>query len=309
MPARFVIINPAAGGLQASDVRLDIARRVAATNADCTVVETSAPGHAQVLAREHATRAEMIVVVGGDGTANEAANGILESSRPERPIALVPLGTGNDFARALGITDRDVAVRAMAEGHVRSVDVLRVDLLDQSQTARERRYALIYAAVGFPAEVVEVVGPWTKKLLGSKRCYTFGSLVALLRRRGFEAVISSQGMEWAGAFRMVWAANIDELAGGTMQLSPGADCGDGKMEIGALDAVGRLTLLRTLSAILSGGTHLGMSHVRYTSGTDLRVNTPLPQPIVIDGELWGHSPFSVSVTMKLHVVVPSLTTE
>ncbi len=304
-PAGLVIINPAAGALHASHVRRDIARRIAAIT-DSTVVETSGPGHAQELAREHAPRVDRIVVVGGDGTANEAANGILESACPERPIALVPLGTGNDFARALGHTDPDVALRAISDGRVRSVDVLSVDRLVQHESAPARRYALIYVGIGFPADVVEAVGPWTKKLLGSKRCYTFGSLVAILRRRVFEAALSGEGLERTGAFNMIWVSNIAELAGKTMHLSPGANFDDGRMEIGALDAVGRLTLLRTLSGILSGGTHVGMQHVRYTSGTDLRVNTPVPQPMIIDGELWGRSPYRVSVgTTRLHVVVPS----
>ena len=141
------IVNRAAGS-GAAGRRWPAAERLLAERAGAVrTYYTKGPGHATELARELADAA-LIVVVGGDGTLNEVVNG------GARRMAVLPLGSGGDFARTIGTRTVESAVDAIAGGRWRRVDVWRAAFAGGS------RLFLNAAGFGMAGEVAREASRW-----------------------------------------------------------------------------------------------------------------------------------------------------
>ncbi len=142
-----VILNPAASGGRGGRLRPKVEAGLARRKIPFTLFRSEGPGHAEALAREAVLDgAELILVVGGDGTIHEVANGLLKGEAKCPPIAVVPVGTGNDFYRMVsGSRSIGGALDALLDGEVRDFDVGRVRfdgvrfLFRQSPGCRDRR--------------------------------------------------------------------------------------------------------------------------------------------------------------------------
>jgi len=122
MARTFVIVNPAAGSVKDVDGLVERIRRLP----DVEVCITAKPGAAiQSTRRALRKGCEMVVAAGGDGTLNEVVNGLREDASAV-VVGLIPLGTGNDFARTLGLpTNIDEAIALLLAGHTRAIDLVR----------------------------------------------------------------------------------------------------------------------------------------------------------------------------------------
>jgi len=134
-----IILNPSAG--KARDPDDIVARLAQLPNAEIRL--TTKPGSAARFARTALRNGrELIVAAGGDGTLNEVVNGIGENPGEIR-VGLIPLGTGNDFGRSIGVPpDVDTAIDLIRAGNTRAVDLVRV-------TSDEVRYFVNVSAGGF----------------------------------------------------------------------------------------------------------------------------------------------------------------
>lgn len=173
MPPRFLIVlNPAARGGRNRHLRpaLDAALRDAGLDAE--VVETAGPGDAERLARA-ASPERVVTVAGGDGTVHEVVNGLAEGGAA---LAVLPLGTGNDFVRALGVPARLAdALAALASARPVPVDLGEVRWEEAGGGAvRERRFANCLG-MGFDAHAAHLAGE--TKWIGGRAAY----LAAVLR--------------------------------------------------------------------------------------------------------------------------------
>ena len=171
MPARvLVIFNPAARGGRNRALRpaLDAALRDAGL--DTRVAETAGAGDAERLART--SDAEVVVAAGGDGTVHEVVNGLAESAAV---LGVLPLGTGNDFAGALGVpAGLAAAARALARSRPVPIDLGHVGWEEADGTARERRFANCLG-MGFDAHAAHLAAE--TKWIGGRASY----LAAVLR--------------------------------------------------------------------------------------------------------------------------------
>ncbi|HEU5321758.1 MAG TPA: YegS/Rv2252/BmrU family lipid kinase, partial [Methylomirabilota bacterium] len=193
MPQRvFVILNPAAGKGRARRAwgTVGPALRDAGLAFDDVVEER--PQLAVGLARDAARAGyDVITAVGGDGTIHEAVNGIMTSGVPRQPaLAIIPGGTGNDFARGVGIPrDPLTAGRLLLNGARRRVDIGSVN----------ERYFVGIAGVGFDAEVAARVNEWPK-WFGGTAVYVAAILTMLATYRCAPTRIAVDGRE--ESFRM-----------------------------------------------------------------------------------------------------------
>lgn len=125
-----LLVNPAAGRGRGARVAAEAVRAARRAWPDVECCRTGAPGDGVRLAAQAATAGALrVLVVGGDGSVHEAANGLLSAGVPELPpLGVVPVGTGNDFARAVGTTRLQpaAAVAALAAGRVARFDAGRV---------------------------------------------------------------------------------------------------------------------------------------------------------------------------------------
>jgi diacylglycerol kinase (ATP) len=267
-----LIVNPAAGrgGIHAALPNLRAAfsaRGITAT------YETSAPGEQEELA-ERAIRAGVrtIVAVGGDGTCSGIANAILRSAAPCR-LAVVPVGTGNDFAKMLGVNGYapEQIADLVARGEATRIDVGLAD----------GYHFLNSCGFGFDASVLEASN--RVRFLKGDAVYIYAALGQLFTYRGIE--VSANGVPGMkrGRMLMVTVSNGRWL-GGAFNIAPHASVLDGRLDacfFGDSNVVERVKLF--VGAMR--GTHIGMPSVSAAALQQLSLTFPSSPSMEMDGEL------------------------
>jgi YegS/Rv2252/BmrU family lipid kinase len=179
------------------------------------------PGDAEALAGELAAEVDVLLVFGGDGTVHEVVNGLpLPAAQDGPAVGLLPAGTGNDLARALGLPPEPVAAAlALVDGRPRPVDLL---------DCGDRRAANGINA-GFAAAATEVLSRRAKRMLGPA-AYVVGGLRAGLRPPAWPARVEVDGRVVDGEALAVVVGNGGSFGGGQWLL-PDADLGDGLLDV------------------------------------------------------------------------------
>jgi diacylglycerol kinase (ATP) len=217
--------------------------------------------------------------MGGDGTLHEVVNGILRG-RPHGPppLAVVPVGTANIFARALGLpTDPLAAARLLLQGSRRRIDVGQ---------ANDRYFATI-AGAGFDAAVVRAARQLPRWIEGKRRHVAAG-LAALATYHPVETRLWIDGQPQTTPLFLLAAANTDWYGGG-VHIAPHARVDDGRLSLVYCGAVGRLEAVGLALQTFSG-RHLQHQKVKHTHAIEIRVDSELPLPVHADGEDIGSTP-------------------
>jgi diacylglycerol kinase (ATP) len=280
----LVVVNPISGrgrALRAAE------RFLAAFRAEGGVAEevrTSAAGEGtRRAAGARAAGFDAVVAVGGDGTVNEVLNGLEGSGIP---VAILATGTANVLARDLGIPfDPAAAARVAATGRPRVIDVG-----EARSTAGERRF-LCCAGVGFDGAVVRGVAEarkarlgfrgWVRPLWREIRDYDFPSL---------RVTVDGAASPAATLAVVCNTANY----GGLFTLVPGADPGDGALDVFLLDARRRRSFFRYLWGAWRG-TLPGQRDAATSRGRAVRIEADRPVPVQVDGDPFGTTPLDVSI--------------
>ncbi|HIM23099.1 MAG TPA: diacylglycerol kinase family lipid kinase [Verrucomicrobia bacterium] len=299
----LLIANPAAGRRQ-GEQRLAVARtQLEALGHAVTAALTESAGHATRLAKSNAPDFEIVAALGGDGTVNEVANGLMAVELGERPaLATLPVGTGNDVALTFGLAHFESAIDALANGGTRTLDVIRVQLMRDGEPVT--RHALLFVAAGFAAEVIRKTGPRVKRLFGRRFSYSVGLFRALASFRAPEFSVKWDGGEKRGRMFQVCAGNTEFGAGGVMRISPGARPDDGLLNISLVGALGRLQIVRRFPSILSG-RYVKDERVDYFTGKRLEIDAVPPAEIQADGDIIGTTPAAIELLPgALRLVTP-----
>jgi lipid kinase YegS len=215
---------------------------------------------------------DVVAAAGGDGTVNEVVNGLV-ASRSGTALAIVPLGTANDFAKGLGIPeDVGSALRVAAEGTARPVDIARVN----------RRCFINVSTGGFGAATSQSAGRGLKKHLGGLS-YILNGAKKMRDFRVRSAVFRVDGdIVHAGAFVFFAVGNARQTGGGT-PLTPLARTGDGRLDIVLVHGMSRLQFVYLVPR-LRAGTHLDSPHVSYYRTDDFTVEPHESVVVNADGE-------------------------
>jgi len=248
------ILNPRAG--VAARHALAAVRRGRPSWSDLEVLVTTKPGDAQALASEAARAGvELLLSVGGDGTANEVAQGLLGSSTA---LGIVPVGSGNGLARCLRIPlDPAQALAALEQGGTRSIDV---------GTANGRPF-LNVGGVGFDA----VVGADFQAAGRSGRrrgilSYVLLSLFRIARYRAEPLRLEADGASHDLRPFLVCLANGPQYGGGAV-IAPGAKLDDGRLDIVVIADVPRPHLLINIPRLFSGRLDRSRLYRRLVAGS------------------------------------------
>ena len=294
----FIIVNPAAGRGRARKTWESTVRPMLRSGGlPFEEVYEERPGAAVPLAEQAAREGYSVVtVVGGDGTVHEALNGLLNAPVATRPaLAVIPGGTGNDFARGVGLPkDMIAAARLLLDGaQRRRVDVGKVN---------DRYYGTI-SGVGFDAEVAAEVNRWPKWVAGTV-VYTAGILKKLITYRCAPARITIDGELLELSLFLLAAANTSWYAGG-MYMAPHARPDDGQLEVILARDFTKMETLQVLPKVFSGG-HLAHPKVSHRPGVEIRVESDVPLAIHADGETVGRVPAVFRAQPQaLEVLVPA----
>lgn len=285
MRRAVLIVNPAAGGGRTAKSWRAAQRALIDAGFDTQAQLTDAPGHATTLAEDAArSGADVVVAMGGDGTAFEVANGLLRTSSPP-PLGLIQTGTGRDLSRVLRLPRGiEAQARLVAEAEPLSFDVGWCEY--EAASGRQRAAFLLLGGAGFSAQVVERSVRWKRYT----RSLTY-FLAALAEWWSASAVSAQTTID--GASEQLRVLDVQLLnapwVGGGMHLAPGADPQDGRLEALITLEQNRWRLLNLLLRLYSG-KHIGRRGVRYLKVERLRVEPTPALTVALDGETVGHTP-------------------
>ena len=288
-----VILNP---GAREGGERERLAEALAGLR-ETEVLESRGPGDVAKLARQAAGGgAETIVAAGGDGTVNEVLNAIAPDFERVR-LGILPMGTGNDLARSLGIpAELEAAISILAAGRGRRLDVVRMEL------PAATRLFLNASAGGFSGDVGDKLTPEVKETWGPF-AYLRSALEALPERCDYRAEILCDGERLSLQAFNVAVANARFIAGG-IPIAPRAELDDGLLDLVVVTTC-RGPQLMAVGAKILRGTHLDEDDERilYRRARRVEIRCDPPMTFNADGEALGEDPVRYEVLPRALVVV------
>ncbi len=278
MDKPYIIFNPKAGSARH---RKDVRARLKKLQ-PIALRTTCRKGEAEKWAK-HAlgSEARLIIVAGGDGTLNEVVNG-LGSSVHRMHIGILPLGTGNDFARTLGLPSKmEDNIDILHFGKTRRIDLVRVN-------SKRSRYFINVSAGGFSGMVDEKMTPRIKRIWGPF-AYVRGAAAALPNLHAYKTTIVLDDRErFSLELYNVVVANGRFVAGG-LPIAPTADPGDGKLDVVLIPKLGPGEMA-LLAAQIVLGKHLSSSATILRQAKKVAVRSRPAMYFNVDGELVGNAP-------------------
>jgi diacylglycerol kinase (ATP) len=222
--------------------------------------------------------ARIVAALGGDGTASLAANGILGTGAA---LAALPAGTGDDFAKAIGVGKLDTAVELLANPKIVDLDVIEVT------TGADKRSFVNIAGAGFDSEVNETANGM-KVNLGATGTYIVALLKTLSRYSpaAFTIQVDDERMELDA---MLVEVGSGRWTGGGMKVLPNAVMNDGLLDVCIVEALSKPAFLRAFPRVFVG-SHTTHPKVRMWTGTRVQVEADRRVLVYADGELVGSLP-------------------
>ena len=240
------------------------------------------PTHAIELAREAAEEGyELIIAAGGDGTIHEIVNGVMQVAPERRPrVGVVPLGSGNDFAHAIGMNPNPgMALRQIFTGQSRRIDIGKIE--DQSGRCE---YCDNTIGIGFDATVT--IRTHTLPIVrGFMMYFTAVMQTIILNHEAPRLQITSDTESWEEDTIMLVVCNGPREGGGFM-VAPEAVVDDGVFHYAAIRKVSRPMLLRLVPEVMNG-THGKFSETRMGTLRQFQLQSDTPLRIHIDGEVFA----------------------
>lgn len=280
-----LVVNPCAGRGSGARLAPEVVRELRRLGVDAEMRLTARPRHAiELVAAAVADGANEVLVAGGDGTIFEAVNGLLAKGPTPCALGIIPIGTGNDFVKMLGLTDWRVACARIATGQTRAVDIGRCG----------KHYFANGVGVGFDAQVAHLANGigW----LSGTPVYA----LALLRILAFDyrrphLRITHDGGEFDQPVTLVAIAN-GRCYGGAFHVAPNASLDDGLLELVVAEGLSRTRVLGLLPRVLKG-THLDHPAVIALRSRHVHIDASTPVVVHADGEILDLNATTVDVEL------------
>ena len=293
MKKAMFIFNPSAGKEQASEYSEQVQFTLEGMGYSVDVRETEKKHDATNFAREACQKHyDFVVAMGGDGTINEAVSGLAEQDH--QPLfSLIPLGTVNDFARALNISlDPPEAIEALKKGTEKWVDIAKVG----------EQYFMNILAIGQIAESTYEVSPEQKTKLGAL-AYFIEGVKALTTDTEVQFKIEHDQGLWTGEAKLVLVA-LTNSVGGFEKLAPDALTDDGLLHVYVVENAALPAFIRIAGAVLRGKLEEDPA-VEVIHTTKVNIQTSEPLSSNIDGDEGCSTPFLIEVLPRhIRALVP-----
>ena len=289
-----VILNPNAGSVdETSELE-----RMLGDLPDTSVLLTESAGDAERLAREAVLGgAELVVAAGGDGTLNEIVNGLSEDFG-QAALGLIPLGTGNDFARSIGLPDLEVALAALKAKRLRAVDVARASIGSGGETCR---CFLNMSAGGFSGEVSERASD--AKDRWGPLAYMRAAIGALPELKSFLTTIVLNGAETLRLETYNIVISNGRYVASGIPAAPRAVLDDGLLDV-MISPAATLPQLAVLVPAVLLGRHMESDLLLFRRATRIEIDCDPPMAFNVDGEMMseGKARFEI-LPRALRVIV------
>jgi diacylglycerol kinase (ATP) len=297
-----VIVNPVAGARSTRRKWPIISRLLERIGLTFDFNYTEGVGHAMELARVAASDGyRYLVAVGGDGTVNEVANGILHSPNTKTTaLGVVSTGTGSDFARSAGLArDYTTACNNLASPRRLIIDVGVVEF--QRDGKKQERFFVNSSGVGFDAAVVKETER-LPKFFGGTIPYLAGMVRTLIGYKNKIIVLKVGDEEEHCRVLNVAVTNCNYMGGG-MRIAPEAALDDRLLDVVVIGDFGKLEILKEFSKVYKG-THVNLPKVSIRKASEVAIESTEPMLVYADGELLGECPAAFRVVpAALSIVV------
>jgi diacylglycerol kinase (ATP) len=265
-----LVLNPTADRGRAAARRGEISAYLEERGVKVVWHFTEGPGHASKMASELPDGA-LVVAVGGDGTVHEVAAACVGT---ERVMGVLPVGSGNDYVKALGIgTNLGRALEVVVEGRVKSVDTGEINGVRFNNGL----------GIGFDAEVAAGVAE-APKLLGGFGAYLWSVGQLLWGMRCHEVRLKLGGGEKILVKTILVAVALGTTYGACFRLAPESRLDDGAFDVVWSEEVSRAEVLRLIPTVLRG-THLSHPKIHFARTAEVEVSLEEPTPAHVDGEM------------------------
>jgi diacylglycerol kinase (ATP) len=284
----FVIFNPASGRGRG---RARIATyRSLLTEAleDVTFGETTHAGEERDLAEQAAADGyDMVIAVGGDGTWSNVADRIVASGRDDLALGILPSGTGNDFGRNFGYDPKKPAeaVRVIAEGHTKTIDVGRVDTDSASEHHPDRwepRHFLNLVGFGFDIAVIDAAAG--ARFLRGELLYKLTALQQLFRFPGLGARVTASDGRDRELHQLMLTVSNGRFFGGGFPIAPDATVDDGKLHACMIGDAPPFTRLKLFN-LAERGRHVSAEQVEILDDAAFRLTFSDQVRFEMDGDV------------------------
>jgi YegS/Rv2252/BmrU family lipid kinase len=262
-----ILLNPASAGGKAEHLLPEVRAALDAAGVEADVVHTRDLPHAADAARAAAARGDTVVALGGDGLVGALAATLKGSA----PLGVLPGGRGNDFARALGISqDIGPALRTLLDGSERALDL---------GEANGRAFASI-ASVGFDSDANRIANE--AKVVRGNLVYAWGAIRALIAWKPARFTVSLDGRELQFEGYTVAVANSPYYGGG-MKVAPAADPTDGLLDVIFVKGTSKLRFIRNLPKVFAG-THVALDAIETHRAREVVISADRSFDVYADGD-------------------------
>ncbi len=263
-----------------------------------TVVETEYAGHATELAAEWATKSVIgIIAAGGDGTLHQVLNGLLSQTAIAKPpsLGVIPLGSGNDFATACGLTtDIHSLIGLLEANSPRATDIGKITC-HSSNGEQLTRYFINVCSVGMGPNTVQYMEQ-KPKWLGSDLRYIISIMETFFTHQPEPIEVSSAHWNWKGLARVFAIANGKSF-GNKIYIAPKAQVDDGLFNTFLAGDIPLLKFLFYLQTI-KGKKEVIDTQVTYSEGEWFELRSPQKLMLEAEGELVGFLPARIELLEK-----------
>jgi diacylglycerol kinase (ATP) len=277
-----LILNPMADLGRAWQTANDLRPIAQEFKGELTWSGTVYPTHATELAKQAAEEGcDLVIAMGGDGTIHEVVNGLMQIPENKRPImGVVPIGSGNDFAYSMGITENPAHALAHA---LKCENIQAVDIGLITDENGRTEYFDNMLGIGFDA-VVTIRSHKLPIVKGFLMYFTAVIQTIVLNHDAAKMQIETETKKWEQDVIMLTLCNGSREGGGFM-LSPNSKIDDGKMEFLSVSKVSRTTMFRLVPEFLKG-THMRFKQIQIGEFKTLKLTSDLPLYIHADGEIY-----------------------
>lgn len=301
----LVIANPAAhsgDGAEAAAFAERFLRSYSSATSGFELKLTHAPGDARRMASAASAEGfDTVAALGGDGVIHEAAGGLMALPTEARPrLAVIPMGSGNDYARTLGLARDDVAAALgqLVRGRERSLDVGVVNGVPFVQTLS---FGLDSAIA---LDTTDRRAADTRQV-GEALFITSGIKILARARGGWDVTARFDDGDPVRARELVFAVQVGPTYGGGFKICPAADPADGLLDVCYNVRRPSIPHILALFALARAGRHTGSRALRFTRAHRIELSFSKEPPVQVDGERLRGTRFDIHVEpAALRVVVP-----
>ncbi|MDP3684614.1 MAG: YegS/Rv2252/BmrU family lipid kinase [Ignavibacteria bacterium] len=277
----YIILNPTAGKGRGLKILPQIEKLLTGLNIDLSHLKiTEFPGHATELAGAFINKETSIFCVGGDGTLNEIINGF--NNHVDVSLGVIPIGSGNDFARALGALKNEFSAEKYIQSHKTiTCDIGHVQVFNKEEVILDKKF-ISSLGIGFDALVANKIR--SVKVLKGLALYITSVILSLFDYKSPKSTVYSEELDLKLTDNIyLFAVGNTETAGGGFKLNPGAAIDDGYLNLCLTKNIPKLTVLKILPKAITGN-HVKDSRVYTYKFKSLTYKTLEKVFIHVDGE-------------------------